>query len=246
MGKDTTLGNSRPIVTLENVSKQYADGDYFALDGINLSIYPNEFMAVLGPSGAGKSTLLHILGLVDRPTSGQVLVMGKAVDHLREEQRALVRHGFLGFVFQFHYLLPDLTVGENVLLPLLINSPSRQWFGGHLRSLARSRQRAMTHRVEEMLCAVGLTDKTSSYPHELSGGERQRVAVARALITEPPLILADEPTGNLDSASANQVWELLRKANQTRGTAVVAITHNEDLASKATRVVRIVDGRIYV
>lgn len=243
---NTAQGNSRPIVTLKNISKQYTPGDHLAIDGIDLSVYPGDFMVVLGPSGAGKSTLLHILGLVDRPTTGEVLVMDESVDHLGEEERALVRHGFLGFVFQFHYLLPDLTARENVLLPLLIATPKRLSAKGVSKKLARTRGTSVVQRADEMLSAVGLLGKATRYPHELSGGERQRVAVARALVTEPPLVLADEPTGNLDTASANQVWELLIEANETRGTAIVAITHNEALASRAKRVVRMIDGRIYV
>ncbi|NLJ85593.1 MAG: ABC transporter ATP-binding protein [Firmicutes bacterium] len=217
-----------PIVELQRVCKHYPGEPRMALEGVDLAIYPGDFLAVLGPSGAGKTTLLHILGLLDRPSQGRVLVKGKPTDGLSEQRRAQLRHGLLGFVFQFHYLLPDLTVWDNVLLPLLITEQGR----------------SSAPKVEQMLASVGLLEKARNYPNQLSGGERQRVAVARALVTRPPLLLADEPTGNLDTVSATRIWDLLTIANKQYGTAVVAITHNEELAKKGTRLVRIVDGVI--
>ena len=248
---------------LRGVSKQYPGEKRLALAEIDLAIYPGEFLAILGPSGAGKSTLLHILGLLDRPSRGQVLCKGISANELREEARAELRSGFLGFVFQFHFLLPDLTVWENVLLPLLISDDKRE--AGRLpragaynstdqggigvaslrqQGSYRTKRDLRTSRVEKMLAAVELLDKSDSLPEELSGGEKQRVAVARALVTEPPLVLADEPTGNLDTANAKLIWNLLAKANTQQGTAIVAITHSEELAMGAQKTLRIVDGRI--
>ncbi|NLK08448.1 MAG: ABC transporter ATP-binding protein [Firmicutes bacterium] len=221
-----------PVVELIDVSKRYPGEERFALFDVNLEIHAGEFVAILGPSGAGKSTLLNILGLVDRPTGGKVAVYGKAVDHLQEDERAAVRHSYLGFIFQFHYLLPDLTVLENLLLPLLINTPKSQ------------EKTSPVTKVHDMLKNVGLMAKVNHYPHTLSGGERQRIAAARALITGPALILADEPTGNLDTANADLVWELLLQTNQLHNTAVVAITHNEKLANSAKRVINLIDGRL--
>ncbi|NLJ24829.1 MAG: ABC transporter ATP-binding protein [Firmicutes bacterium] len=265
---DKRSKGASPIVELRGVSKQYPGEKRLALTEIDLSIYPGEFLTVLGPSGAGKTTLLHMIGLLDRPSSGEVMTMGIAANGLREDERANLRNGFLGFVFQFHFLLPDLTVEENVLLPLLISDERRgglptpragsgKWESidpgdpsGHrqpgscMRLGAHQRRKHPKQEVEKLLAAVGLRDKASSLPAELSGGEKQRAAVARALAGAPPLILADEPTGNLDTANANLVWDLLAKANVGLGTAIVAITHNEELARKAQRVLHIVDGRI--
>lgn len=238
--------HSSPIVELRSVCKRYPSEKRRALVDVDLAVYPNEFLAILGPSGAGKTTLLHMLGLLDRPSEGQVLVMGELADSLEEQERADLRSRFLGFVFQFHFLLPDLTVWENVLLPLLITDKASRVSVLSLRHGGDrwSRSVLMERRVAGMLSAVGLDDKAHRLPEELSGGERQRVAVARALVTNPPLILADEPTGNLDTGNASLVWDLLVKANKEQGTAVVAITHNEELAKGAQRVIHIVDGEI--
>ena len=254
--------NPAPIVELRRVSKQYSGEKRLALADIDLAVNPGEFLAILGPSGAGKSTLLHILGLLDRPTEGQVFAMGVSANELQEDARAKLRSCFLGFVFQFHFLLPDLTVWENILLPLLIStddrveglsipaSDSSTYLGDFGVSTSRQPRRnennqdSWAEKVEKILAAIGLLDKADSLPEELSGGEKQRVAVARALVGEPPLVLADEPTGNLDTANAKLVWDLLVKANIQQGIAVVAITHNEELAMGAERTLKIVDGRI--
>lgn len=230
-----------PIVRLDKVSKRYPGEPRAAVAEVSLAVFPGDFLAITGPSGAGKSTLLHILGLLDRPTTGEVLISEQETTRLSESTRANLRNKFLGFVFQFHFLLPDLTVLENVMLPLLIASQSSL---RARRTTDRKRQQAMQGKAETMLEAVGLQEKASRFPYQLSGGERQRVAVARALAASPQLILADEPTGNLDSKSALLIWQLLGKVNQTLGTAIVAVTHNEELARQANCILHCVDGKI--
>jgi len=261
-GREDLRGLS-PLIELQGVYKQYPNEKRLALADINLAVYPGEFVTILGPSGAGKTTLLHMLGLLDRPSAGQVLAMGVSANRLREEERAELRNGFLGFIFQFHFLLPDLTVWENIWLPLLItkqrgsmasllgtDSDGDRSIQAGLKTRPKSQSNyrvkrdLFTDRVEQMLAAVGLQEKADSLPEELSGGEKQRVAVARALVTDPALVLADEPTGNLDTANARIVWDLLAKTNSKRGTAIVAITHNEELAKRAQRILHIVDGKL--
>jgi lipoprotein-releasing system ATP-binding protein len=197
---------------------------------INLSIMPSEFIAITGPSGSGKSSLLYLLGLLDLPTSGDVLIDGVSTTAMVEDERAEVRLNRLGFVFQFHFLLPEFSITENVALPM--------------RALGRLSARAITARAEELLASLGLGDHRKKTPDQLSGGQRQRVAVARALANDPPVILADEPTGSLDSASTAQVFGILRDLVALRGKTVVAVTHDLNLASQMHRQIRIVDGRL--
>jgi len=197
---------------------------------INLAIMPREFVAITGPSGSGKSSLLYLLGLLDLPTSGDVLIDGRSTTAMPEDERAKVRLNRLGFVFQFHFLLPEFTITENVALPM--------------RALGRLSARAITARAEELLASLGLGDHRTKTPDQLSGGQRQRVAVARALANDPPVILADEPTGSLDSASTAQVFGILRDLVALRGKTVVAVTHDLNLASQMHRQIRIVDGRL--
>jgi lipoprotein-releasing system ATP-binding protein len=197
---------------------------------INLSIMPREFIAITGPSGSGKSSLLYLLGLLDLPTSGDVLIDSRSTTSMTEEERAEVRLSRLGFVFQFHFLLPEFSITENVALPM--------------RALGRLSPRAITARAEELLASFGLGDHRRKTPDQLSGGQRQRVAVARALANDPPVILADEPTGSLDSASTAQVFGILRDLVALRGKTVVAVTHDLNLASQMHRRIRIVDGRL--
>jgi len=197
---------------------------------ITLSIMPREFIAITGPSGSGKSSLLYLLGLLDLPTSGDVLIDGRSTTGMTEGERAEVRLSRLGFVFQFHFLLPEFTITENVALPM--------------RALAKLSPRAITARAEELLASLGLGDHRHKTPDQLSGGQRQRVAVARALANDPPVILADEPTGSLDSAATTQVFEILRDLVALRGKTVVAVTHDLHLASQMHRQIRIVDGRL--
>jgi lipoprotein-releasing system ATP-binding protein len=197
---------------------------------IDLAIMPREFIAITGPSGSGKSSLLYLLGLLDLPTSGDVLIDGRSTTTMAEDERAEVRLSRLGFVFQFHFLLPEFTITENVALPM--------------RALGGLPPRAITARAEELLASLGLGDHRHKTPDQLSGGQRQRVAVARALANDPPVILADEPTGSLDSASTAQVFGILRDLVELRGKTVVSVTHDLNLASQMHRQIRIVDGRL--
>lgn len=197
---------------------------------INLAIMPREFIAITGPSGSGKSSLLYLLGLLDLPTGGEVLIDGHSTTAMTEDARAKVRLTRLGFVFQFHFLLPEFSITENVALPM--------------RALGRLSSRAITARAEELLDSLGLGDHRHKTPDQLSGGQRQRVAVARALANDPPVILADEPTGSLDSASTAQVFGILRDLVALHGKTVVAVTHDLNLAAQMHRRIHIVDGRL--
>lgn len=197
---------------------------------ISLTIGPREFIAITGPSGSGKSSLLYLLGLLDLPTSGDVLIDGCSTSAMAEEDRAEVRLTRLGFVFQFHFLLPEFSITENVALPM--------------RALGRLSSRAIIARAEELLDAFGLGDHTRKSPDQLSGGQRQRVAVARALANDPPVILADEPTGSLDSVSTRQVFDILRDLVTKHGKTVVAVTHDLNLAAQMQRQIHIIDGRL--
>jgi lipoprotein-releasing system ATP-binding protein len=197
---------------------------------IDMTIMPCEFVAITGPSGSGKSSLLHLLGLLDLPTSGDVLIDGQSTTHMTEEERAEVRLTRLGFVFQFHFLLPEFTVTENVALPM--------------RARDKLPGRTITARAEQLLDSFGLGDHRHKTPDQLSGGQRQRVAVARALANDPPVILADEPTGSLDSVATAQVFAILRNLVTLHGKSVVAVTHDLNLASQMDRRIHIVDGRV--
>jgi lipoprotein-releasing system ATP-binding protein len=200
------------------------------VQGIDLTIRDNEFVAITGPSGSGKSSLLYLLGLLDLPTSGEVLIRGRATTHMDEEERALTRLTLLGFVFQFHFLLPEFTVLDNVTLPM--------------RALGRLSAVGMQTRGRELLASLGLGDHLTKRPDQLSGGQRQRVAVARALANEPPVILADEPTGSLDSKASEQVFEVLRDLVDNHGKTVVAVTHDLGLAERMDRHIELLDGHV--
>jgi putative ABC transport system ATP-binding protein len=213
-------------VVVEGLTKSFEGGRIVALDGVSLSLSPGEFASVVGPSGCGKSTLLNLIGALDRPDSGEIEVAGERVSELDgAEYRARV----VGFVFQFHNLIPTLTATENVQLPMLGRGLSR----GERVSRARG-----------LLDEVGLSERRSAYPTTLSGGERQRVAVARALANEPRLLLADEPTGALDTATGGQIVELLQGVRAQRGTTIVLVTNDPDVAGAADRTLQIRDGRI--
>jgi putative ABC transport system ATP-binding protein len=200
-----------------------------ALRGVNLSIESGEFTALVGPSGSGKTTLLQMIGCLDQPTSGRVIIGGKDVTKLNRNQRADMRRGTIGFIFQFFALIPTLTAYENVEMPLLLNGHS-----------PKERQ----ERVMELLKAVDLTDRANNRPDQLSGGQQQRVAIARALASKPTLILADEPTANLDTTNGKQVMDIMKKLNKETGVTFVFATHDPRVISYASRVVTLQDGLI--
>jgi putative ABC transport system ATP-binding protein len=221
---------SEPIIKFEKVSRLYTTGTRMlnALCDVSLAIYAGEFVAVIGASGSGKSTLLNMAGGIDKPTAGAVWVVGQRIDGLDENALAKWRRGHVGIIFQFFQLLPTLTALENVTLPLELGGRARN---GH-------RQKA-----EQALARVGLAERAHQLPSELSGGEQQRVAIARALINDPPILLADEPTGNLDSSTSQSIAELLAGLAAS-GQTILLVTHEERLARAAHRIVRMQDGRI--
>ncbi|MBI5050274.1 MAG: ABC transporter ATP-binding protein [Nitrospirae bacterium] len=221
----------KPLITVKNLNKSFSNNEVelHVLRGINLEIYAGEMVAVMGPSGVGKSTLLHILGTLDVPTSGNVFYEDKDVFNLDENLLANFRNKTVGFVFQFHYLLPEFNAVENTMMPALIAGINRN--DAYKRSL-------------RLLEDVGLSERIRHKPGELSGGEQQRVAVARALILEPKFVLADEPTGNLDTMTGDELFRLLMELNKKSGITFVIVTHNEALASKCGRVIKILDGRV--
>ncbi len=222
---------AEPLVLVEGVTKSFGHEVVTkVLHGIDLELFPAEFTALVGPSGSGKSTLLNLLGLLDRPTSGRIVLRGRDTTGLDEGERSALRGRSLGFVFQFHHLLPAFTALENVMMPMLA---------------ARGREEpGMRERAFALLEEIGLADRASYRASKLSGGQQQRVAVARALVLEPPLVLADEPTGNLDTESGAQVFELLRRASERHRTAFLVVTHDERIAARCDRVLTMVDGRI--
>ena len=219
------------VAKIENVTRTFMIGkvETQALRGVSLSIQSGEFTALVGPSGSGKTTLLQLIGCLDLPTSGQVYINGKDVSRLNRNQRADMRRGTIGFIFQFFALIPTLSAYENIEMPLLLN--------GHSASERRS-------RITELLAAVDLSDRAHHRPDQLSGGEQQRVAIARALAPKPALILADEPTANLDTANGQQVMEIMKKLNQETGVTFVFATHDPRVINYATRVVTLKDGVI--
>jgi lipoprotein-releasing system ATP-binding protein len=221
----------RPLIELQGVTKTIGDGVPTTLVAdIDLVIREGEFVSVTGPSGSGKSSLLYLLGLLDVPTTGEVFMEGRTVAGLDEAARARLRLSLLGFVFQFHFLLPEFSALTNVMLPM--------------RALARLEEPAMKTRALALLASLGLESHAHKLPGQLSGGQRQRVAIARALANEPLVILADEPTGNLDTASSEQVLGIFRRLVDESGRAMVMVTHDMGLAARADRHIRIVDGRI--
>ena len=217
------------FLKVEQLTKVYGAGDAAvrALDGVSLTVERGEFVAVMGASGSGKSTLLHLLGGVDRPTSGRITLDGVSLYDQKEEELTVFRRRQIGLVYQFYNLVPLLTVEENLTLPLLLDGRS-----------------ADPARVLDLLARLGLEGKRRAFPAQLSGGQQQRVAIARALITHPALLLADEPTGNLDSAASEKVMRMQVRLNETTGQTIVMITHDEPLALQARRILRLRDGRI--
>ena len=226
--------NIEPVIRVEDVTKSFRIGGgkgqtLEVLRGVSLEITPGQIVAVVGASGAGKSTLLHILGTLDRPSSGKVWYNDSDVFALSDDKLARFRNRNVGFVFQFHHLLPEFTAVENVAMPAMIGGVS------YTDALAKAKN---------VLTVVGLEERAGHKPPQLSGGEQQRVAVARALIYSPMVVLADEPTGNLDSANATSVHDLLWTLSREKGQTFVIVTHNEKLAKHADRIMRIVDGKI--
>jgi putative ABC transport system ATP-binding protein len=219
------------VLRSRGVVRLYRQGEreVRAVDSVDLAVEPGEFLAIVGPSGSGKSTILHLLGALDRPSAGEVFFEERPVSEMSDDERSALRRRRIGFVFQFFQLFPTLSALENVEVPLLLD--------GH--SPARARRRG-----EEVLRLVGLADRSDHRPDALSGGERQRVAIARALAPDPSVLLADEPTGNLDRETGSRILDLLERLHREEGKSLVLVTHDEGAASRAGRVVRLLDGRI--
>lgn len=226
-----TANEEKPLIELVNVTRVYGRGDaeVRALDGINLKIRTGEFVAVMGPSGSGKSTTSNIIGCLDQPTDGKYYFMGVDVVQLTRRQKAILRRSFLGFVFQGFNLLARTSAVENVELPLIY------------RGIGRKERRMMAVRALER---VGLADRVDHTPAELSGGQQQRVAIARAIVTEPAVLLADEPTGNVDTKTSIEIMELLTSLNRNQGITILMVTHEHDMAEYADRLIHFVDGRV--
>jgi len=221
------------VIKMENINKYY--GDYIktqVLYNINLQVEESSFNSIIGASGSGKSTLLNILGTLDRPSDGKVFIDGNEVSSLNNSQLAMIRNKYIGFVFQFHYLLSEFTALENVLLPYQIG---RKTVPDEIKK-----------RAEELLSIVGLTKVKNNLGSKMSGGQQQRTAIARALINNPKVILADEPTGNLDSESTENVYTLFRDINKKFGTTFIIVTHDRKIAEKTDRIIEVRDGRIFL
>jgi lipoprotein-releasing system ATP-binding protein len=219
------------VIECRDLSKTYQEGQFVTpvLHGLNFTVKKGEQVAIVGSSGSGKSTLLHLLGTLDSPSEGQILINNQDIHQLNAKAQAKFRNQHLGFIYQFHHLLMEFSALENVAMPLLIRGESAK---------------VASAKASELIERVGLNHRSKHLPSELSGGERQRVAIARALVTEPTLVLADEPTGNLDHANAENIYQLLRELNETVNTSFVVVTHDTDLANKLDRSIRLIDGHL--
>ena len=217
------------ILRVENLTKKYGKDstEVVALDNVSFSVEKGEFVAIVGASGSGKSTLLHLLGGVDRPTSGKVFIDGKDIFELNDDKLAIFRRRQVGLIYQFYNLIPILNIEENITLPLALDN-----------------QKVDKEALDELLELLGLNNRRNHLPNELSGGQQQRTSIGRALITNPTIILADEPTGNLDSKSSDEIVALLKKSNRDMKQTIIMITHNMEIAKSADRILKIEDGRI--
>lgn len=232
-------GSSEPLLAAKNLEKSYHKGRHAVpvLLGVDFEVQTGEFVSIVGQSGSGKSTLLHVLGTLDAPDQGEVHFEGQRIDNLPAASRESYRNDAVGMVFQFYHLLPELTALENVLIPIMISEgPIRYWMN----------KRRHTQRAVELLERVGLGHRMHHKPRELSGGEMQRAAIGRALIAEPRLLLADEPTGNLDRQNGEEILDILRSLNADRNLTIVMVTHDNSIACQADRLVRLSEGRVRV
>jgi len=232
------MKDENPLLAASDLHKTYRKNanQVPVLRGLDLEVEAGEFVCVVGASGSGKSTMLHLLGTLDKPDQGEIRLEGERIDNLPSERRDRLRNQTFGFIFQFYHLLPELNTLENVLVPHMIAHSLWSWLG---------QRRTLRHRGEELLERVGLSHRLRHRPRELSGGEMQRAAIARALVNRPRILLADEPTGNLDAANGKEIIRLLRDLNQTENLTIIMVTHNLDLVAGTDRVVRLVDGRVH-
>ena len=217
------------ILKIENVKKEYANGDkkLYALDDVSLAINQGEFVAIIGPSGSGKSTLLHIIGGIDKPTSGKVLINGADISSLRSDKMTIFRRQNIGIVYQFYNLIPTLNAEDNITLPVLLDG-----------------KKVDKEKLEELIQLLNLEKRRNAMPSELSGGEQQRVSIGRALINNPSILLADEPTGNLDSKASKEIVEIFKYYNKTYKQTILHVTHDEEIALQADRIIKLQDGKI--